>query len=164
MTTGAWSTPAGSMGWLPSGRYWDSPTVDWRVPRLVVVRSTWDYTYRRSEFLFSHAVRKGPMLQEPAVHQLADPRAAPSVVEDRFLTEQIEARDPSADEMAVAGRALAAIPGGVAPLYARVDLLPTSEGPVVTELELIEPSLFFGHAPGAPRRMAQAIASRLAGL
>lgn len=39
-------------------------------------------------------------------------------------------------------------------LYARVDLLP---GPVVIELEVTEPSLFLGLAPGSATRYAQAV-------
>jgi hypothetical protein len=43
-------------------------------------------------------------------------------------------------------------------LYARVDLLPSPDGPVVVELELTEPSLFLAHSAGAPDRFAAAIA------
>ncbi|HEU4658080.1 MAG TPA: hypothetical protein VFR97_11160, partial [Capillimicrobium sp.] len=47
-------------------------------------------------------------------------------------------------------------------LYVRVDLLPSPDGPTVIEVELTEPSLFLGHADGAPARFADAIAARLA--
>ena len=57
-------------------------------------------------------------------------------------------------------RALAAIPGG-APLYARVDLLPSAEGPQLLELELTEPSLFFGTAAGSVERFVAAIEAAL---
>jgi hypothetical protein len=51
----------------------------------------------------------------------------------------------------VARRALAAVPLA-APLYARVDLIRDRGGaPLLLELELIEPSLFFVHAPVPPR-------------
>jgi glutathione synthase/RimK-type ligase-like ATP-grasp enzyme len=43
-------------------------------------------------------------------------------------------------------------------IYARVDLVRTADGPVLMELELIEPDLFFTHAPEAAERMAAAIA------
>jgi len=52
-------------------------------------------------------------------------------------------------------------------LYARVDLLNDNNGnPVVLELEMVEPSLFFAVDPdpiaGAPGRLAQALANFLA--
>ena len=43
-------------------------------------------------------------------------------------------------------------------LYARVDLLPGPDGPVVIELELTEPSLFLGYAGRRRDRFASAIA------
>lgn len=47
-------------------------------------------------------------------------------------------------------------------LYARVDLIPDDEGrPVLLELELTEPSLFFGVAPGALDRFADAVVARV---
>ena len=43
---------------------WDDPAVDWAAYDLVVVRSTWDYTLRREEFLaWAHGV---PRLLNPA--------------------------------------------------------------------------------------------------
>ena len=98
---------------------------------------------------FSHAIRKGPLLQR-------DGEATRAL----FAPEAITAREPSAAEVDVAHRALAAIPGG-SPLYARVDLLPSPEGPQLLELELTEPSLFFATAPGSAERFAVAIESTL---
>ena len=95
--------------------------------------------------LFSHAIRKGPLLKPNG--------AATSAL---FAPEAIAPREPSAAEIEVAHRTLAAIPGG-APLYARVDLLPDEGGPRLLELELTEPSLFFDHAPGSAQRFAAAI-------
>lgn len=47
-------------------------------------------------------------------------------------------------------------------LYARVDFLRTDDGHLcVTELELIEPSLFFRHGPTAADRLADALLGRL---
>ncbi len=82
-----------------------------------------------------------------------------------FRSESIRPRQASASELEVARRALAAaleVTGeDHALLYARVDLLPTPEGPVVIELELTEPSLFLRLAPGAAERLADAIVRRL---
>ncbi len=98
---------------------------------------------------FSHAIRKGPLLKRGE----GPTRAL-------FATEHITPRSPSAEEIAVAGRTLAAMPFG-ALLYARVDLIHDDDGaPRVLELELTEPSLFFAHAPGSAERFARAIVER----
>jgi glutathione synthase/RimK-type ligase-like ATP-grasp enzyme len=103
--------------------------------------------------VFSHAIRKGPMLVS---------REGSEWVEGLFLSEQIDPRVPSVQEREVADRVMAAIPGDV-PVYARVDLIPTASGaPVLLELELAEPSLFLLQSDDAPGRFAAAIAARIA--
>lgn len=67
---------------------------------------------------------------------------------------------PSRDALAFADRVLATLPEPC--LYARVDLVETSRGPLLMELELIEPELYFLYEPGAAARFAAALASRLA--
>ena len=99
--------------------------------------------------VFSHAFRKGPILRRDA---------APT--DAFFAPEEITARDPSSAERAVADAALGASPHDL--LYARVDLVPTSDGaPVVLELELAEPSYFVALAPESARRFADCVAARL---
>jgi glutathione synthase/RimK-type ligase-like ATP-grasp enzyme len=93
----------------------------------------------------SHAVRKRPAAGEFRVH------------DDYGGT--VEAAPPSAAELDVARRAIAAV--GQPLLYARVDLVPGPAGPVVMELEVVEPDLFFGYADGAAQRLAMAIRQRL---
>jgi glutathione synthase/RimK-type ligase-like ATP-grasp enzyme len=44
-----------------------------------------------------------------------------------------------------------------APLYARVDLVVDERGPVLMELELVEPALYLRTNPGAPARFAAAV-------
>ena len=100
---------------------------------------------------FSHAVRKGPLL----------PLGAPSTGA-LFAPEEITVRAPGTDELSVAQRVLAALPFG-ALLYARVDLIRDAAGtPCLLELELTEPSLYFGHAPGSAQRLVAATLARLA--
>jgi len=78
-----------------------------------------------------------------------------------FVPERITARAPAEDELAVAAKALAAAPCGDL-LYARVDLIRDGSGsPVLLELELTEPSLFFAHSPGSAARFAQAVRAML---
>jgi hypothetical protein len=103
---------------------------------------------------FSHAIRKGAMLDGPDHGTDAG----------LFRPERISPRTPSESELAVAERVLAALPAGPeCPLYARVDLIPGPDGsPVLVEVELTEPSLFLAQDPGAAERLATAILARLA--
>jgi glutathione synthase/RimK-type ligase-like ATP-grasp enzyme len=55
----------------------------------------------------------------------------------------------------VAAAALAVAPS--VPLYARVDVVGTDEGPAVIELELIEPALYLDTAPEAAETIADAL-------
>ena len=99
---------------------------------------------------FSHAIRKGPLLQRGN----APTRAL-------FAAEHITPRDPGADELALGARVLAALPFA-APLYARIDLIRAAAGsPCVLELEMAEPSLFFNHSADGAARFATAIGRRL---
>jgi O-ureido-D-serine cyclo-ligase len=100
---------------------------------------------------FSHAIRKGPLLQRDQ----GPTRAL-------FAPEKITARAPGADELALAEAVLAALPES--PLaYARIDLIRAADGsPQLLELELTEPSLFFQYAEGSAERFAKALRERLA--
>jgi glutathione synthase/RimK-type ligase-like ATP-grasp enzyme len=102
----------------------------------------------------SHAVGKGAMLPEGVVHPVRS--------HSRYVEERIAPREPSPAELTVGSLAISAMQArfGDDLLYARVDLLPSTQGPVVVELELTEPSLFLGHAEGAADRFAAAIAAR----
>jgi glutathione synthase/RimK-type ligase-like ATP-grasp enzyme len=61
----------------------------------------------------------------------------------------------TAAERALADAALRAVPRQ--PIYARVDVVPTPDGPVLMELELIEPDLGLRLEPGAAAALARAI-------
>jgi glutathione synthase/RimK-type ligase-like ATP-grasp enzyme len=93
---------------------------------------------------FSHAAHKQPAAGDFRVHDDYDG--------------SLQAVRPSVTQLEVAGAALAAV--GAPVLYARVDLVPGSDGPVVMELELVEPDLYLATAPGAAERLAAAIAGR----
>jgi glutathione synthase/RimK-type ligase-like ATP-grasp enzyme len=71
----------------------------------------------------------------------------------------VDRLDPSPAARAFADRVMATAGGGT--LYARVDLVETARGPLLMELELIEPELYFLLAPEAADRMADAILARL---
>lgn len=98
--------------------------------------------------MFDHAIRKGPMLLRGRAE-----------VEGLFAPETIEPREPRPEELAVGDRVIAEVQRRFGRLlYARVDLL--GADPIVLELELTEPSLFFAQSPGAARRYADAIRAR----
>ncbi len=66
-------------------------------------------------------------------------------------------------ELGIARRAVAALAGDEAPLYARIDLVEVDGlGPAVIEVELIEPELFFARAADGADRFGRAVARRLA--
>ena len=106
--------------------------------------------------VFSHAIRKGPLLQP-------DEGPTPHL----FAAEAITPRTAGNDELALAARALAAA-GDVLQLreplmYARVDLIRDRDAsPRVLELELCEPSLFLAHADGSADRLARLLSDALA--
>lgn len=89
-----------------------------------------------------HASRKGPVL-------------APGTPYDRRKVAHPGLTDwtPTPAELAVAERALAAVPGAPELLYARVDLVDGEDDrPRVMELELVEPNLFLWlHPESVPR-------------
>ena len=69
--------------------------------------------------------------------------------------------DVAPDEIALARAALAVAPGTL--LYARIDVARGDDGrPMIMELELIEPSLYFDQSAKALARMVTAIRHRLA--
>jgi glutathione synthase/RimK-type ligase-like ATP-grasp enzyme len=67
----------------------------------------------------------------------------------------VAAITPPAAVRSFADRVVATIPGEA--LYARVDLVETSRGPLLMELELIEPELYFLYVPEAASRLAELI-------
>jgi len=107
---------------------------------------------------FSHAFRKGPILSAGTDGGFVD---------GLYREEHISARDASDAELVVAEAALDAVARWVPAvdrsdlLYARIDVVRTDDGPVVMELELVEPSLFLSVASGSPLRASSAIGARL---
>ncbi len=95
---------------------------------------------------FSHAVRK-----------------IPAAGDFRVQTEhggRVESVAPTAGELAAGQRVLDAMASDT--LYARVDLLPATDGALrLLELEVTEPSMFLRWDAQAPHRFAAAIAARL---
>jgi glutathione synthase/RimK-type ligase-like ATP-grasp enzyme len=104
---------------------------------------------------FSHAIHKGPLLargSEPTI--------------DVFATEHIRPREATSAERAVGQRIVdwaTARLGVDALTYARVDVVEDAAGaPILLELELTEPSLFFAGDAERIARFAAAVRRRLA--
>ena len=94
---------------------------------------------------FSHAFRKGAILS-----------ADRAWADDLYVVEDISPREATEAELTV-GRQVAKLFPEAA--YLRVDLLPGHEGPLVSEVEAIEPSLFLHVSAGAATRAARVFAS-----
>jgi glutathione synthase/RimK-type ligase-like ATP-grasp enzyme len=101
--------------------------------------------------VYSHAIRKAALLD-----------LSGAAVSGLFKPESITAREAQADEIAVAQKALAAVPHPGPLAYARVDLIRAHDGsPQLLELELAEPSVFLSYAPGSAQRFAESLKQRL---
>jgi hypothetical protein len=94
----------------------------------------------------SHEVRKASILtSSPGAGQAREVIVTPT-------TATPEERDLAAEVHAEVEQRF------TTPLYARIDLLDAGGQPVVSELELVEPHLFFAHAIGSAQRFTDAIA------
>lgn len=72
----------------------------------------------------------------------------------------VEPFGPDGSLMAFGESVMAHVPASCA--YARVDIVHSARGPLLMELELIEPELYFTIVPGSAERTARAIIERLA--
>jgi glutathione synthase/RimK-type ligase-like ATP-grasp enzyme len=110
-----------------------------------IVEGEWSLVF--VEDALSHAVRKRP-------------RAGDFRTQSE-LGAMTAAETPSAALLATARAALRTASRFGAPCLTRVDLVETGDGPIVMEVELIEPMLFFGYAPGSAARAASALVARM---
>lgn len=94
---------------------------------------------------FSHAVIKRPRAREYRINVRYGGQMAPY--------------RPSTEECALGREVLTACPGR--PVYARVDIIPGPRGPLVSEVELIEPALYLSTCPASADRLAASLAARL---
>jgi glutathione synthase/RimK-type ligase-like ATP-grasp enzyme len=109
----------------------------------IAAEGEWSFVFLGGEF--SHAVLKSPRAGDFRVQEEHGGRAA--------------RREPPRELLEQAREALIAGPRPC--LYARVDGVRRGSELIVIELELIEPSLYLSHAPGAARRFAEAIKARI---
>jgi glutathione synthase/RimK-type ligase-like ATP-grasp enzyme len=112
-----------------------------------IVDGEWSLVFVETEL--SHAVRKRP-------------RAGDFRTQSE-LGATMTAEQPPAALLATARDALRVASRYGAPCLTRLDLVESSTngGPIVMEVELIEPMLFFAYAPGSAARAAAALAARM---
>jgi glutathione synthase/RimK-type ligase-like ATP-grasp enzyme len=101
---------------------------------------------------FSHAIHKEPMIRRGA-----GPR------DDLIDNQVVVATTPSADQLALGRQAVAAADGLLGPTtYARVDTVRGAGGdPLLLELELLDPLLFFAWHPEKAPAFARVLAGRI---
>ena len=78
-----------------------------------------------------------------------------------MLFRSVEVPHEATDEEVAFGRQVITASGRDL-AYARVDVVPSPAGPLLMELEAIEPSLQFVFAPGSEDRMARGLLKRAA--
>lgn len=96
---------------------------------------------------FSHAVRKRAADGEFRIHEERGGRTDATTVSTTWIER--------------ARRAVEALP--ITPAFARVDMVEGSAGPLLMELEVVEPELYFRFDPEAPKRYAEALLEALSG-
>ena len=98
---------------------------------------------------FSHAFAKGALLAQEK-----------NMSGGLYAEEEIGVRQPTAEQLLIGERAVKWLTSRFGKLlYARVDLLPTAQGPVIIEIELTEPSLYLLLHPEAATELANALIS-----
>lgn len=110
----------------------------------------------------SHTLHKKPVLREQGPAELADPddpSSSAAVMSDDDLVTAAEAAEAFLD---LARGVFGDIAGRFGtPLYTRVDMVPGPSGPLVMEIEAVEPCLYLRLAPGAADRLAAAVRRRV---
>jgi hypothetical protein len=107
----------------------------------------------------SHTLRKGAVLPPDQVAPEVEGLPGLSAAAAMFDPDLVRAAPASTDEIELGDTVLAHLSErfGRTPLYARVDAVP---GPLIMEIELIEPNFYFETADGAAERLAAALMAR----
>ncbi len=106
----------------------------------------------------SHVLRKGAVLGADEEAPIREEGVRTAAV--MWDPELVVAGEAGEAEMELARRVMAYLSErfGEPPLYARVDMLPgPNEEPVLLELEVVEPCLYLGTAPGSAERLASMV-------
>ncbi len=110
----------------------------------------------------SHVLHKKPVLREQGTPELSDPddpSSEAAIMMDDDLVTVGEASEPFLD---LARACFGEIEGRFgSPLYVRVDMVPGPSGPVVMEIEAVEPCLYLDLVHGAAQRLADTVRLRV---
>ena len=144
ISAGAWQT----IRWSPGDPLTGGPSGPAMIqPYLAQIESEGEVSMLYFGGRFSHAIAKRP--------QPGDFRVQPEY--DGIITAHL----PTQEERAVAERVLAQIEERL--LYARVDLVRGASGPMLIEIELIEPDLYLGYDPARGAAFAAAAKELIGG-
>lgn len=112
----------------------------------------------------SHVLHKKPVLRTQGTQPLLDPDDPSSEAAVMYDDDLVTAGDAAPEFLDLAHAAVGDLSARFGmPLYVRVDLVPGPSGPVVMELEAVEPCLYLDLVPGAAERLAEVVRARAAG-
>ncbi|MFS0886061.1 ATP-grasp domain-containing protein [Aeromicrobium sp. 179-A 4D2 NHS] len=110
----------------------------------------------------SHVLHKKPVLRTQGTQPLLDPDDPSSEAAIMHDDDLVTAAEATPEFLDLAHAAVAELSGRFGtPLYVRVDMVPGPSGPVVMELEAVEPCLYLDLVPGAAERLAAAVRARV---
>jgi len=110
----------------------------------------------------SHVLHKKPVLRTQGTQPLLDPDDPSSEAAVMHDDDLVTAAEAGPEFLDLAHAAVAELSGRFGtPLYVRVDMVPGPTGPVVMELEAVEPCLYLDLVPGAAERLAAAVRARV---
>lgn len=119
----------------------------------IQAQGEWSLIYIEGEY--SHAVHKMPAKDGFLIHTQHGGR--------------FQYQDPPSEILHLGNQAAKGLPSifqqasgisGMSPLYLRIDIIPGSEGPLLSECEGVEPALFFRANPGSEERFVKAMLRR----
>lgn len=111
----------------------------------------------------SHVLHKKPVLREQGTPELLDPNDPASEAKIMHDDDLVTVGEAAPEFLDLAHAAVAELSGRFGgPLYVRVDMVPGPAGPVVMEIEAVEPCLYLDLVPGAAARLAEAVRQRAA--
>jgi len=107
----------------------------------------------------SHVLHKKPVLRSPGIAPLVNEGSDYAAAAVMFDEDLVTPGSADAAQQALAQQVIEVITAQFGtPVYARVDLVPGPDGgPVVIEVEAVEPCLYLDTAPGSPERLAAAV-------
>jgi hypothetical protein len=110
----------------------------------------------------SHTLRKGAVLPSDRVAPELEGLPGVSAAAAMFDPDLVRPAPAAPEEIELGDAVIAFLAErfGRTPVYARVDAVPAADGPLIMEIELIEPNFYFEASEGAAERLAAALMAR----